>query len=120
MMAVRLKVDENLPSEIADLLKGCGYDAVTVRDQGWSGTADPDLWQWVQSEGRLLITADKDFADARVFRPGTHAGVILLRADEENLFNYLDLAAQLVSAVNLGEITGSIVVVTPRGIRVRR
>ena len=30
---MKFKVDENLPVEIADLLKSANYDAVTVKDQ---------------------------------------------------------------------------------------
>jgi len=37
------KVDENLPTEVADLLNAAGHDALTVRDQGVSGAHDPDL-----------------------------------------------------------------------------
>jgi predicted nuclease of predicted toxin-antitoxin system len=78
------------------------------------------IWRRVQDEGRLLVTADKEFADARVYPPGTHAGVILLRADEESLDNYLRLVAQMVGRLTLDEIAGAVVVVTPRGVRIRR
>jgi predicted nuclease of predicted toxin-antitoxin system len=47
-MAARLKIDENLPKEIAELLNAHGYDAVTVRNPGWTGSADDDLWQRIQ------------------------------------------------------------------------
>ena len=40
---MRFKIDENLPREIATLLKGAGYDALTVREQGLSGTVDPGV-----------------------------------------------------------------------------
>jgi predicted nuclease of predicted toxin-antitoxin system len=84
-VVARLKVDENLPTEIAELLRAHGHNAATVLDQGWSGMADDDLWQHVQAEGRWLVTADKDFADLRLYPAGTHAGVILLRSDQEGL-----------------------------------
>jgi predicted nuclease of predicted toxin-antitoxin system len=37
------KVDENLPVEIADLLRQAGYDAVTVFDQHLEGSTDSDI-----------------------------------------------------------------------------
>ena len=110
-MAARLKVDENLPREIADLLNAHGYDAVTLLDQGWSGVADDDLWERIQAEGRWLVTADKEFADLRLFPPGTHAGVVLLRSDEEGLDDYLRLAGAAVERFELDEIAGAVVVV---------
>jgi predicted nuclease of predicted toxin-antitoxin system len=87
-----LKVDENLPDQLADLLVQHGYDAVTVADQDWRGMADGDLWQGVQAEGRWLLTADKEFADVRRYPPGSHAGIILLRSAEESRADYLQLS----------------------------
>jgi predicted nuclease of predicted toxin-antitoxin system len=115
-----VKVDENLPRQIAAMLSVRGYDAVTVLDQGWQGTPDDVLWQRVQEEGRFLITADKGFADLRRQAPGTHAGVILLRSPEESRRAYVELAAMAIESLELNDIAGTIVVVTPRGIRVRR
>jgi predicted nuclease of predicted toxin-antitoxin system len=75
----RIKVDEDLPHQIADLLIERGHDALTVVGQGWQGFSDEDLWPRIQNEQRWLITADKGFADLRQHPPGSHAGVILLR-----------------------------------------
>jgi len=36
-MMLKFKVDENLPTEAAELLAGAGHDAVTVRDQRMVG-----------------------------------------------------------------------------------
>ena len=56
-MSARLKVDENLPSEIAELMNRHGCDALTVADQGWRGMADDELWGRFQAEGRWLAKA---------------------------------------------------------------
>jgi predicted nuclease of predicted toxin-antitoxin system len=119
-MAARLKIDENLPKEIAELLNARGYDAVTVRDQGWTGSADDDLWQRIQTEGRWLVTADKGFADVRLYPPGTHAGLLLLRANEEGLEEYLRLAAKAVERLPFDELSGAVVVISDRSVRIRR
>ena len=119
-MVVRLKIDENLPSEIADFLNALGYDAATVVQQGWQGTADDELWRYIQIEERWLVTADKEFADLRRYPPGSHAGVLLLRAPEESLNRYLELAQTALERLNLAELAGAVVVVSPRRIRIRR
>lgn len=100
-MPLRIKVDENLPTEIAELLNAHGHDAVTVADQGWSGLPDDLLWRRLQSEGRALVTADKEFGDVRLYPPGTHAGIILLRARQEGLDSYLDLTAREITPLPL-------------------
>ena len=119
-MAVRLKVDENLPGQIADLLTGHGYDALTVGDQGWRGIADDGLWGRVQAEGRWLVTADKEFAHLRRYPPGSHAGLIFLRSTEESRADYLRLAETAVKRAKLDEIRGAVIVVTRRGVRIRQ
>lgn len=119
-MAVAVKVDENLPSEIAELLGRNGYDAITVKDQGWQGMPDDNLWRRIQSEGRWLVTADKEFADLRRYPPGSHAGLILLRSSEESRADYLRLAEKVLGRVKLDEIGGAVVVVTRRGLRIRQ
>jgi predicted nuclease of predicted toxin-antitoxin system len=118
-MAARLKVDENLPKETAELLKAHGCDAVTVLDQGWMRGADTDLWQCIQQERRWLVTADKGFSDVRLYPPGTHAGIILLRVDEEGLESYLRLTAAVVEQLALDEISGAIIIISNRGVRIR-
>lgn len=74
-MNVRVKVDEDLPRQVADILS-----SVTVWGQGWQGASDEVVWRRVQAEGRWLVTADKEFdkefADLRRHPPGSHAGVI--------------------------------------------
>jgi predicted nuclease of predicted toxin-antitoxin system len=119
-VAVRLKVDENLPHEIADLLIRHGYDAVTVADQGWQGMTDSGLWQGVEAEGRWLVTADEEFADFRHRPPGTHAGVILLRSHQEGLDEYARLVQRMIDEVNLDDVAGAVIVATDRGVLVRR
>jgi len=73
------------PWPVARLLKGTGYDAETVREEGLGGYKDPELWKVVQEERRFLVTADKGFWDIHAFPPGTHAGVLLLRPDEDGI-----------------------------------
>jgi predicted nuclease of predicted toxin-antitoxin system len=115
-----VKVDEDLPRRIVDLLDARGYEAATVVQQGWQGIPDDVLWPLVQGERRWLMTADKGFADLRRYPLGSHAGVILLRAGREGREAALELAAQALDRLSLDVIPAALVVVTPRGVRVRR
>jgi len=114
------KVDEDLPRQIAEMLNAHGHDAVTVLEQGWKGASDDVLWRRIQVEGRWLITADKGFADLRRYPPGEHAGVVLLRSAEESRREYSDLVATALERVNFDEMSGAGVVITRRGVRIRR
>jgi predicted nuclease of predicted toxin-antitoxin system len=119
-MSPQIKVDEDLPEDIARIFSAVGYIADTVRQQGWGGSEDEDLWERVQAERRWLVTADKGFGDVRTYLPRTYVGIVLLRAVIESRRRYIELAQALVRSVRLEEVAGCLVVVTPRGIRIRR
>ena len=113
-------VDEDLPADIAQVLRDAGHDVLTVGEQDLTGIADPALWAIVQDEGRCLVTADKGFANARVHPPGTHHGVVLLRLRRESRRAYIELARQLIERDALGLPEGAIIVVSPDSVRTYR
>jgi len=119
-MALPVKVDEDLPAAIVQALRMAGYAAAGAADQGMSGWSDAELWMAVQSEGRFLVTGDKGFADIRSHPPGTHAGLLLLRPDEDGIRPLVELLAVVLASHSLDRLVGTIAVATPRGIRVRR
>ena len=100
-MSPQIKVDEDLPADVGRIFSEAGYIADTVRQQGWGGSPDEDLWDRVQAESRWLVTADKGFGDVRTYIPGTYVGVVLLRASIESRRRYIALAQALVRSVRL-------------------
>jgi len=117
---VRVKVDEDLPKAAVQVLRRQGHQAVSVPEQGMSGAKDHSLWQAVQAEQRFLVTADKGFGDIRSYPPGTHNGVLLLRPDQAGIRPVLELLEQALTAYDLEALAGTVAVVTPRGVRIRR
>ena len=49
-MTLKIKSDEDLPGSVAVRLRGAGYLAETVVEEGMGGTNDPALWRAVQAE----------------------------------------------------------------------
>jgi hypothetical protein len=117
---MRIKVDEDLPRAAAQMLQGHGYEAASVIEQGMGGLKDPQLWKAVQAEQRFLVTADKGFGDIRSYPPGTHAGILLLRPDQDGIRPILELPERILTGHSLEGFTGAVAVATPRGIRIRR
>jgi predicted nuclease of predicted toxin-antitoxin system len=66
---MKFKVDENLPIEVAELLRQTGYDATTVLEQDLGGSADTHLASLCQEERRIFVTLDTDFGDIRAYPP---------------------------------------------------
>jgi predicted nuclease of predicted toxin-antitoxin system len=117
---MRIKVDEDLPRAAVRMLRDRGHEAAGVVKQGMGGWKDPPLWQAVQSEQRFLVTADKGFADIRFHPPGSHAGVLLLRPDEDGIRPVIELLERVLASYDLETLARTVTVVTPRGIRIRR
>jgi len=117
---MRIKVDEDLPKAAAQFLREKGFEAVSVVGQGMGGFQNPALWQIIQSEQRFLVTADKGFGDIRAFPPGTHAGILLLRPEQDGIRPVMELLEQVVTSCDMRALVGAVTVTTPRGIRIRR
>jgi|GEM_PF-6419387 hypothetical protein len=51
-MGLAVKIDEDLPARVSDLLRSAGHQAETVVGQGMGGAKDATLWEAVQVERR--------------------------------------------------------------------
>lgn len=117
---MKIKVDEDLPKRVAALRRESGYDADAIVEQSMTGWKDTEVWHKIQMEERFLITADKGFADIRVYQPGTHAGVLLLRPDQDGIRPMVDLLEKVLHSFGLLTLSGTTAVVTSRGVRIRK
>ena len=66
---MKFKIDENLPLELAEMLRGAHFDADTIFAEGLRGEADSRILDVCQGEGRVLVTLDLDFANIRAYPP---------------------------------------------------
>jgi predicted nuclease of predicted toxin-antitoxin system len=79
-VSLRILANENVPGETVEAMRREGYDVTWVRTDA-PGSSDEDILAQAQTEGRVLMTFDKDFGEL-AFRKGLPAssGVILVRA----------------------------------------
>ena len=117
---MKLKLDENLPHELAAALRGEGHDVHTVADEQLTGESDPVIVAAATDEGRFLLTLDRGVGDLRRYPPGSHAGVLVLRPVAQDPDSILALIQRLVRTHPLDELRGCVVVVEPRKVRIRR
>jgi len=115
-----IKLDENLPERLVDVLTGLGHDVDTVRSEGLIGINDFVVWDAAQSAKRFLVTQDLDFADMRRYEPGAHAGLLLVRLAKPGRDSLFERVSTLFSTEPVEEWCGCLVVATDRKIRIRR
>lgn len=116
----RLKVDENLPHAAVQALREAGHDVMTVAEQQLTGSADSRLSAICAQEARIVITLDRGFANPQRQTPPEGLGVVVLRPATDGPRACLTLVRQLLPALAAQDPTGSIWVVSPQRIRVRR
>ena len=117
---MKIKLDENIPLELADLLSGLNHSVDTVQSEGLRGFPDAKVWQAAQAEQRFLITQDLDFSDARRYRPGTHPGILLVRLREPTRRRLLDRLTAAFQRNDIRGWQGCLVVLSESRIRIRR
>jgi predicted nuclease of predicted toxin-antitoxin system len=116
---VNFRIDENLPIEAADVLRGAGHDAVSVLEQSLGGAADPVIAAICESETRVLVTLDADFADIRAYPPANYPGLIVLRLNQQGKTHVLEILRRLVFVLVEETPEGHLWIVEQDRIRVR-
>ena len=116
---MRFKIDENLPVEVARLLREAGHEAATVRDQAMTGATDARLVSICREEDRLLMTLDTDFADIRAYPPGMAPGLVVLRLKRQDKPYVLDVVRRLLPIFETEPLARKLGVVDERHIRIR-
>lgn len=116
---MRFKVDENLPVEVAEILRAAGHDADTVNKERIGGSTDPDIAALCLREGRALITLDLDFADIRTYPPTAYQGLVVLRLERQDRTSVLESCSRLVEPLRSEPLVGRLWIVEPTRIRVR-
>lgn len=76
---MKFKLDENLGSRWAALLRAENHDVETVREEDLGGASDTRIYEAVLRERRCLITLDLDFSDVLRFPPHGTAGIAVFR-----------------------------------------
>ncbi len=118
-MKARFKTDENLPDEVRDCLRQAGFDCESVGDEGLSGSADEDLIEVCQREGRAMVTLDLDFANLRTYPPAKYAGIVVLRPRRSSVGVVLELLQRVLPMLETEELHGRLWICDPGGVRIR-
>ena len=121
-MTFSILVDQNVPPQVCNFLRTRKplWQVWHVSEVGLRGASDETIFQWAQKRGAVVITFDEDFADARMYPAGSHAGVIRLRVWPTTVENTEEGLARLFEIVTEDDLRGSLVIVDQRRIRIRR
>ena len=116
---MKFKVDENLPIEVAQLLREAGHDVYSVHEQGLVGAKDHVLAEVCQSEHRAMVTLDTHFADIRTYPPENYSGLIVLRLARQDKPHVLEVMRRALKLFSSEPLEGKLWIVDEKRVRVR-
>lgn len=117
---MKVKLDENMPAAMIELLRGAGHDPATIAEEALSGSGDEEVIKTASAEGRVLMTFDVGFGNIRAFPLGGHAGVVVFRLHDQRWAVLKDPARRLLESGVLPRLNRGLAVVDESCIRVRR
>lgn len=117
---MKIKLDENLPLSLKDMLEKLKHSVKTVPDQNMKGETDDKILEVCREEDRFLITQDLDFSNVKFFKPGTHPGILLVRLQHPGRQALLKRVENLFKKEFDGTWKGCFIVTTDHKVRIRR
>jgi predicted nuclease of predicted toxin-antitoxin system len=118
---MRVKLDENLPAELADDLRHLGHVVDTVADEGLEGQPDPRVADAARRARRCLFSLDKGLGDIRRYPPKAYHGIVLFRFRRVGRIAVRRGVLELLPEIGRRQpLKGSLLVASDSGIRVRR
>ncbi len=116
---MRVKLDENMPGALIDVLCSAGHDVTTAHEENLSGVEDPIVLRTAAQEARLLMTFDVGFGDIRSYPLGSHAGIVVFRLKDQRWAVLKEPALRLISSGIIGRLQGGLAVVDENRIRIK-
>ena len=89
-------IDECIGPTVAQWLKQCGYDVISVYEK-FPGAGDNQVLDKAFAEKRILITSDKDFGEIIFRNKRQHFGVILLRLLDERPIKKISVIEKILA-----------------------
>jgi len=117
---MKFLVDNALSPQIAQGLRGAGYDALHVRNLGKQSAPDNEIFSLAVAENRIIISADTDFGTLVSLKSQTSPSIILFRSGApRNPQRQLQMLLSNLSSIQDALKQGAVVVFEASRIRIR-
>lgn len=113
-----VKLDENVPDSVAGFLRAAGHDVALAREQQLAGAADERLLTVAASEGRTLVTLDRDFTNILRHPPADTAGIVVIRLQDQTLPRIRQVATTLAERLSQESAKGRLWVMDESRLRI--
>lgn len=116
---MKFLLDMGLARSTAIFLRGQGYDAVHLREEGLQRLEDPQIMHKARTEGRIIVTHDLDFGRLVALSQSQLPSVITMRLDNMQPVQVNHYLTEVLTHFAEPLLQGALVSVNERAIRVR-
>jgi len=116
---MRFLIDENLPKDLVHVLGQRGHDVRHALDDLQAGALDNVVFAHAQTEQRILVTCDLDFSDIRLYPPGQHEGIILMRVEPQSTPHFIDVLKSFLQTADFQRCPKATVILENDNYRIR-
>ena len=116
----RLLLDQGLPREAAEILRGNGWDVLHVGEMDLGNASDERIIEQATTEERVVVTLDADFHALVAVAGSRGPSVIRIRREGLRGPDMAKLIAQIVATTRDELSQGALVSVTEYSIRMRK
>ncbi len=81
MPGIYLLLDQGLPRDAAELLRGSGVTCIHVSEMGMSASSDTEILEWARAHEAIVITLDADFHAILSVNGASKPSVIRIRLE---------------------------------------
>ena len=114
-------IDEDMPRSTARALVEEGYEVKDVRDHGYRGSSDAEIYRFAQEEGAILLTGDLGFGSILKFPLGKHFGIVVARFPND--MRPWEINKRILDGLkdlSGSDFKGNLIILEPKRIRIRR
>ena len=114
-------IDEDMPRSTGIALTEEGCEVKDVRNHGYRGSGDEEIYRFAQDEKAILLTGDLGFSNILKFPLGQHFGIVVARFPNEIPPREMNKDI-VVNLRDLGDedFKGNLIILEPGRIRIRR
>jgi predicted nuclease of predicted toxin-antitoxin system len=101
----RFLVDENMGIDVANVIRGEGFNTLFVEDVNLHGHSDEDLFGFAWKDNRVLLTHDTDFLNDQRFPLNRCPGVVVLPGGSTHIGDIDDILSGLLILVGENRVS---------------
>ena len=109
---IKFLSDENIAPTLVKAIRKKGFDVKDIKEERMFGVGDDKVLSMANSENRIVITHDKDFANLIKNMLQPHKGVILLRFINQSPDNVVKYFIPLLDSKIKDRLKNNLVVVS--------